>query len=70
MNSEYQTPPPPHPDPHMYQEKNVNYFQLHVSSEIEVRPWGYKTFSCSTQLSMKFVILIIVGILTFIYWAW
>ena len=36
------------------------------------RPQGYKTFSCSTQLSMKFILLInvkmptIVGILTFI----
>ena len=35
---------------------------------------GYKTFSCSTQLSLKFILLInvkmptIVGILTFIRW--
>ena len=35
------------------------------------RPQGYKTFSCSTQLSMKFFLLInvkmptIVGVLTF-----
>ena len=37
-----------------------------------IRPWGYKTFSCSTQLSTKFILLInvkmptIVGILKFI----
>ena len=38
----------------------------------ETRPQGYKTFSCSTQLSTKFILLTnvkmptIVGILTFI----
>ena len=39
---------------------------------LEDRPRGYKTFSCSTQLSTKFILLInvkiptVVGILTFI----
>ena len=38
---------------------------------LEIRPQGLKTFSCSTQLSMKFFLLInvkmptIVGLLTF-----
>ena len=30
------------------------------------RPQGYKTFLCSTQLSTKFIMLTIVGVLTFI----
>ena len=39
---------------------------------VYTRPRGYKTFSCSTQLSTKFILLInvkmptIIGILTFI----
>ena len=46
-----------------------------LSYEIKTRPRGYKTFSCSTQLRMKFILLIkvktptittIVGVLTFI----
>ena len=37
----------------------------------EDRPWRYKTFACSTQLSTKFILInvkmpTIVGILTFI----
>ena len=42
-----------------------------MTEVIKTRPGGYKTFSCSTQLSMKFFLHInvkmptIVGILTF-----
>ena len=32
--------------------------QEHLSSRLQTRPSGYKTFSCSTQLSMKFQRLI------------
>ena len=32
----------------------------------QIRPRGYKNFPCSTQLSQKFILLINVGILTFI----
>ena len=46
--------------------------QIDNPSPGAIRPRGYKTFLCSTQLSMKFILLInvkmpsIVGILTFI----
>ena len=52
-------------------EKNPD-FTSFSSFSLKDRPRGYKTFLCSTQLSMKIILLInvkmptIVGILTFI----
>ena len=50
----------------------VSIFSLHCLRSKLFWSWGYKTFSCSTQLSIRFIRLInakmptIVGILTFI----
>ena len=53
--------------------KNVAGYHLHkVSKGANIRPRGFKLFTCSTQLITKFILLInvkistIVGILTFI----
>ena len=53
------------------EEERSCFFYQCVLKCIDYKPPGYKTFSCSTQLSMKFFLLInvkmptIVGILTF-----
>ena len=55
-----------------FEDKIVNIFNLFESARFYTGPKVIKLFSCSTQLSMKFILLInvkiptIVGILTFI----
>ena len=47
----------------------TSFLKLVQFGTIPIRSRGYKTFSCSTQLSTKFILLInvkIAGILTFI----
>ena len=52
--------------------RKSDFVALELKRHSLARPRGYKTFSCSTQLSMKFILLLnvkmptIVGILTFI----
>ena len=52
MNSEYQTPPPPHPDPHIPPQMkilNMVYFLQRNSENVNVMPTGSGCSLCKTK---------------------